>query len=401
VLLGVVTLAALLSGLNRVAAEWRDTITGSLLIAVAIVNEFALRRAARLAIRQSRSSAQDASPHRRLVHPGDASMRRIIGILTICGLMVGCGSTSTPSGRPRVGFIPKLVGIPYFNACKRGAEEAAAEVGLDLVYNGPTETDVNKQIDLVRQWTASGEFDVICIACNEPDQIAPALRDAQRRGIPVITYDADTQPDARSFFVNQGTYDDVAREMVDSLAEQLSPPGEGVVGILTSSRQAPNQAEWAKRIRAYVAEKYPKLRLLEEAEHGEDRDRGITVAKAMIGANPDLKGIIGLTSVAVPAAAEAVRQSGKKGQIRVGGVSTPQDMRDYVKDGTVTEFVLWNPIDLGYLTVHVAHRQLKGEMPRTGTIRAGRLGEIKVRDGEVLLGKPMRFHKDNIDQFDF
>ncbi len=332
---------------------------------------------------------------------GNLFMRTWIGILALSGSLVGCGSTSNPTGRPKIGFIPKLVGIPYFNACKRGAEEAAALLGLELVYNGPTETDVNKQIDLVRQWTASGEFQVICIACNEPDQIAPALREAQRRGIPVITYDADTQADARSFFVNQGTYDDVAREMVDSLADQLTPRGEGLVGILTSSRQAPNQAQWARRIREYVTEKYPQMRLLEEAEHGEDRDRGITVAKAMIGAHPDLKGIIGLTSVSVPAAAEAVRQFGKKGQIRVGGVSTPKDMRDYVKDGTVSEFVLWNPIDLGYLTVHVAHRQLSGQMPRHGRISVGRLGEIEVREGEVLLGKPMRFHKDNIDSFDF
>ena len=140
---------------------------------------------------------------------------------------------------------------------------------------------------------------------------------------------------------------------------------------------------------------------MQEAEHGEDRDKGITVAKAMIQANPDLKGIIGLTSVAVPAAAEAVRQGGKKGQIKVGGVSTPKDMRDYVMDGTVAEFILWNPIDLGYLTVYVADLERKGQMPKDGKFKAGRLGEISVRDGEVLLGEPMRFHKENIDKFDF
>jgi rhamnose transport system substrate-binding protein len=327
-------------------------------------------------------------------------MKRLFVILAGLMFVVGCNS-SKPSGKPKMGFMPKLVGIPYFNACKRGAEEAAKELGIDLVYNGPTETDVNKQIDLIKQWTASGEFDSICVACNEPNQIANALRDARNRGLHIITYDADSEPDARSYFVNQGTYDAVANAMVDSMAEQLSPKGEGKLGILTSSRQAPNQAQWAKRIKAYVAAKYPKMQLLDEAEHGEDRDKGITVAKAMIGANPDLKGIIGLTSVAVPAAAEAVRQAGKKGQIKVGGVSTPQDMRDYVKDGTVTEFVLWNPIDLGYLTVYVADLQRKGQMPKSGKFKAGRLGEITVKDGEVLLGEPMRFNKDNVDKFDF
>jgi ABC-type sugar transport system substrate-binding protein len=326
-------------------------------------------------------------------------MKRLILILVGLSFIAGCNTAKT--GKPKMGFMPKLVGIPYFNACKRGAEEAAKELGIDLVYNGPTDTDVNKQIDIIKQWSASGEYDTICVACNEPDQIANALRDARKRGLHVVTYDADSQPDARAFFVNQGTYDAVAKAMVDSMAEQLSPKGEGKVGILTSSRRAPNQAEWAKRIKAYVAEKYPKMQLLEEAEHGEDRDKGITVAKAMIGANPDLKGIIGLTSVAVPAAAESVRQSGKKGQIKVTGVSTPQDMRDYVKDGTVAEFVLWNPIDLGYLTVYCADLERKSQMPKQGTFKAGRLGEITVKDGEVLLGEPMRFNKDNVDKFDF
>ena len=138
-----------------------------------------------------------------------------------------------------------------------------------------------------------------------------------------------------------------------------------------------------------------------EQEHGEDREKGISKAKALIQANPDLKGIIGLTSVAVPAAAEAVRQEDKKGKIKVTGVSTPKDMRDYVKDGTVNSVILWNPVDLGYLTVHVAYLLHQGKMPETGTIQAGRLGTITVKDREVLLGKPIRFTKDNIDNYDF
>jgi ABC-type sugar transport system substrate-binding protein len=314
----------------------------------------------------------------------------------------GCASRSGP--RPvKIAFMPKLIGIPYFNACQRGAEEAAKELNIELLYNGPTETDVTKQIGMIEQWTASGEIDALCVACNDPDQIARALQKARNKKLVVITYDADSKPEARDFFVNMATYDSVARMMVDSMARQLTPKGTGEVGILTSSVQAPNQSEWAKRIKAYVAEKYPNMKLLQETEHGENRDLGITKARALIQANPNLKGIIGLTSVAVPAAAEAVRQEKKQRDldIKVTGVSTPRDMRDYVKDGTVQEFILWNPIDLGYLTVHVAELKRKGEMPENGAIKAGRLGEIKVKDREVLLGEPMRFDKDNVDKFDF
>jgi ABC-type sugar transport system substrate-binding protein len=297
--------------------------------------------------------------------------------------------------------MPKLVGIPYFNACERGAKEAAEQLGIKLVYNGPSKADANQQIDLLNQWINSGEYDCIAIACNDPDLLAPSLKEARQKGILVITYDADAQPDARQFFVNQATYEDVARAMVDAMAEELEPKGTGKVGILTSSIQAPNQSQWASRMKAYVRQQYPQIELLRETQHGEDRDLGISMAKDLIQATPDLKGIIGLTSVAVPAAAEAVRQEGKRGQIKVTGVSTPKDMRDYVHDGTVKTVVLWNPVDLGYLTIFVADLLRKGQVPEDGKIQAGRLGAITVRDREVLLGKPLLFNQKNIGDYDF
>ena len=327
-------------------------------------------------------------------------------------LLLGCGKSDDPHAGGsqkasfKIGFMPKLVGIPYFNACRRGAEEAATDLGIPLRYDGPTKADAQQQIELLEQWVNSGEFQAIVVACNDPDLVAPILGDAQAKGILVITYDADTRPESRKYFVNMATYEDVAQAMVDEMADQLEPKGEGKVGILTSSIQAPNQSEWAKRMKAYVKDKYPKMELLPETQHGEDRDQGIIKAKALIAGTPDLKGIIGLTSVAVPAAAEAVRQEAnqgrlQKGQIKVTGVSTPKDMRDYVKDGTVKAFFLWKPVDLGYLAVQVAYLEHSGKMGDNRTIEAGRLSNISVKNREVLLGKPMRFTPENIDQFDF
>jgi ABC-type sugar transport system substrate-binding protein len=328
-------------------------------------------------------------------------MKRLLGILVLAALALALGCRGNAQRPFTVGFMPKLVGIPYFNACKKGALEAGQELGINVDYNGPTKADANQQIDLLNQWVASGNYDCLAVACNEPRLVAPPLRDARKSNLLVVTYDADTLPDARQFFVNMATYDDVAEAMVDAMADDLEPRGTGKVGILTSSIQAPNQSEWARRIKAYTAKKYPQMELLPEEEHGEDRDAGIRKAKALIQANRDLKGIIGLTSVAVPAAAEAVRQEGKQGRIKVTGVSTPKDMRDYVKDGTVNMVILWNPVDLGYLTVQVAYLLHQGKMPETGTITAGRLGTISVKDREVLLGKPLRFTRNNIDNYDF
>src|SRR5262249_40602492 len=153
---------------------------------------------------------------------------------------------------------------------------------------------------------------------------------------------------------------------------------------------------WADRMKAYAARQYPKLTLLPEEEHGEDRNLGITKAKAILKRNADLKGIIGLTSVAVPAAAEAVRQALEAGTLRpgrlkVGGVPTPKDRRDSVRAGPAKPSVLWTRGDLGSLPAHVARLEMQGKMPADGTIEAGRLGKITVTDREVLLGRPIRF----------
>jgi rhamnose transport system substrate-binding protein len=323
-------------------------------------------------------------------------MRRFLIVLMALLALVPSGCPGKPKGAFRIIFIPKLSNIPYFLACKKGAEEAAEKLGIDLVYTGPKEANIKEQIDMVHQYIASGDCDCLCIACNDPALIVPALKEAKKQGILVVTYDADAN-DGRDFFVNQATYDAVAEAMVDTLAQEIG--GAGKVGILTSSLTAPNQSEWARRIKDYVKRKYPKIVLLDEVTHGEDRELGVTKAKSLIDAEPELKGIIGLTSVAVPAAAEAVRQKGKKGQVKVTGVSTPKDMRDYVLDGTVSKFILWNPVDLGYLTVHVADRLRKKEMPENGTIEVDRLGKIQVRNREVLLGPPMAFTRETIDRY--
>jgi ABC-type sugar transport system substrate-binding protein len=325
-------------------------------------------------------------------------------MLSLLPLLPGCGRTAEQV--LKFLLVPKLTGIPYFQACKQGAEEAGKELGVQVDYDGPTSADADRQLDLLSQAAESGEYQALLVACNDPDRVSPALRRARDNNLLVVTFDADAR-EGRQFFVNQADYDAVAQEMVDVMAEQLGKAG-GEVGILTSYKTAPNQSEWAKRMYAYAARKYPHLRLLEETEHGEDRARGISKAQALIAAHPDLKGIIGLTSVAVPAAAEAVRQGVRQGQLKPGqiqvtGVSTPRDMRDYVEDGTVKEFVLWNPVDLGYLTVYVADLLRRGKMPAggTGSIHAGRLGEIQVRNYEVLLGRPMRFNRENVGKYDF
>jgi ABC-type sugar transport system substrate-binding protein len=298
-----------------------------------------------------------------------------------------------------MGMMPKLVGISYFNACRRGAEEAARELGVALNYDGPPVDRVELQSQMIDEWIALGH-DVIAVAPNDPEVIAPALRRAHDAGIVTLTWDADANPAAsgRARFVNQAPVVAVGNLLVDIMASAIG--GQGKTVIVTGSATAPNQNAWMAVMQQRIKEKYPGISLLETLVPEEDQNRARQMTRDVLSAHADLAGIWGITSVALPAVAEAVRQSGRSGKVYVTGLSLPATVKTYVHDGTVEKFVLWNPIDLGYLTVQVAHRLATGSLG-SGPLRFGRLGGIEATSTEVILGPPLLFEKHNVDQYDF
>jgi rhamnose transport system substrate-binding protein len=325
----------------------------------------------------------------------------LLGLVLTAGL-AGCGaSASDPRGAAsfKMGLMPKLVGISYFNASEKGAREAARELDVDLDYDGPPVDSAEEQVKMIDRWIAQG-FDAIAVAANDPELVAPALRRAKQAGITVLTWDADANPASslRETFVNQAPTDAIGATLVDILGEALH--GEGKAVIVTGSATSPNQNAWMQAMHARMKEKYPKLELLETLVSDEDQAKAYRLSRDVINAHADLKGIWAITSVSLPGAAKAVRDSGKAGQIFVTGLSLPNTMREYVEDGTIQKFVLWSPVDLGYLTVHVARLLREGKLNR-GEQTIGRLGGIQVGPGEVLLGPPKVFDRQNIGDFDF
>lgn len=329
----------------------------------------------------------------------------VLLFLTACGKkQTGTESPATPEQHTTltVAVMPKLKGIDYFNAVERGAREAAQELGnIDLTYDGPTEGKVDQQIPFIESWTLQ-KVDVIAVACNDPDAISPALKRARDKGVHVITYDADANPEksGREFFVNQATFEDIGRALVDEMAAQAGEDAK--VAIVSSSPTAPNQNAWIAVMKRYMAEKYPKMQIVTIQYPEEDQGRAFSMTQDILKTYPDVKGVFGLSSVAFPGAADAVRQAGKKGKVAVVGLSTPKSMKEFVKDGTVKTVILWNPVDLGYLTVYVAKAIAEGTLkPGVTQIEAGRLGKVKIEGDQVLLGPPMKFTAENIDQYDF
>jgi rhamnose transport system permease protein len=309
------------------------------------------------------------------------------------------GSTvSTPAHRIQVAMMPKAKGDPYFVSCRQGAEEAAKELGVDLLWDGPTDLDPAKQNEVVEAWITKG-VDVIAVSVENQAGISTVLRKAREKGIKVITWDADAEKNARDFLINQATPQGIGYTLTDETARIMGTKGE--FAIITASLSAANQNEWIKNIRARLAEKYPDLKLVAVQPSEGDRDRAFSETQTVLKVYPNVKVIMAIAAPAVPGAAEAVKQSGRT-DVKVTGLSLPNMNKPYVKDGVVESVVLWNTTDLGYLTVYAANALSKGELKLGDKeINAGRLGKIAVVDDEVRLGAPFIFNKENIDRFNF
>ena len=324
-----------------------------------------------------------------------------IGLAT---LSTGCSGPGPEQDVLRIGMLPKLVGIGYFNATQQGAEEAAAELKIRLTYDGPTEARTEDQIKIIDGWLAQG-YDVVAVAPNDPEAISQTLRRATDAGAIVVTWDTDANPEksGRTTFINQALNDKIGHALVDVMAEGILARGGDLSGpylIVSGTPTAANQNVWMELMRERIADKYPEMELLEPLMPAEDQQRAQQMTADALNAHTHLKGIWGITSVSLPAAAKAVSDAGKAGQVYVTGLSLPNKMREHVKAGTVEKFILWNPVDLGYLTVHIANRINKGTLV-PGITDIGRLKGIEVRQNEVILGEPMLFDAANIDDFDF
>ncbi len=306
---------------------------------------------------------------------------------------------SEDAGKLSVGFLLKSKGNQYFVTCEQGARAAAEELDIDLRVDGPISADPAKQNEIVENWITDG-LDVIVAACENKDSLSTALRKAQDAGIKVITYDADAQPDARSFFSNQATAQGIGEKLIDTSASLTD--GSGEFAIITGTLTSANLNEWIAAIKVRQAEKYPGMKLVDIRPCDDNKDKAQQEATNLLSAHPNLKAIVAVCSPGVPGAAEAVKQAGKTGAVKVVGLGLPSENRAYVKEGVTQAIILWNPEDLGYLAVHAGVALAKGNL--TGgseSFKAGKLGNLEIEGDSIILGTPFTFTKENIDNFDF
>jgi rhamnose transport system permease protein len=408
--LGLFAIAVLRNGLQLAAlpSELAGVLTGTLLLATMAVDR--LRRRAR--------PSPAVLPEEEVKNSQVAVLCATIiaGSLIVVGanawlvrsLRPGAGSPAAagpgaapgePGGRrPVVAMMPKAKGDPYFISCRAGAEEAAKELGVELIWDGPTGLDAARQNELVENWITR-KVDVIAVAVENRGGISSVLRKARERGIKVVTWDADAEPDARDYFVNQATPEGIANTLTDEAARLLD--GAGEFAIITGALSAANQNEWIAFIKKRLADKHPNLKLATIRPSDDDRDKAFGETQTIMRVYPNVKLVMAISAPAVPGAAEAVRQAGRK-DVNVIGLSLPNINKPYVHGGVVQAVVLWNTRDLGYLTVLASSLLAGGQVPPgASTIQAGRLGPITIRGTEIVLGAPLLMNKGNIDRYDF
>ena len=326
-------------------------------------------------------------------------------VLTGCADTGGSGGGSTEgsggSDNLAITFLPKSLGNPYFDTSSKGGEEAVKEIGGTFAEVGPAESGPDAQVSYINTATQQG-VGALVVSANDPKAICDALDEARSAGVKVVTFDSDTNPECRDLFVNQATADGIAKVQVDLIAEQIGDAGE--IAIVSSTANATNQNAWIDKMKELLAADHPNIQLVDVVYGDDDEQISFDKTAALLQSHPNLKGIVSPTTIGISAAARYLSTSDYKGKVALTGLGTPNQMREYVEDGTVTAFALWNPEDLGYLSAFAAAALIKGDI--TGkegdTFEAGKLGKYTVgKDATVLLGDPYVFNKDNIGDFDF
>src|SRR3954464_11606929 len=303
----------------------------------------------------------------------------------------------------KIAFLPKQINNPYFTTSDKGGEDAVTALKGSYKRVGPSDATASSQVSYINTLTTQKQ-DAIVISANDPNAVVPALQKARSQGIKVVTYDSDTDPAGRDLFINQAAAEDLGRSEVQLLAKQLGPEG-GQIAILSATPNATNQNTWIKFMKDELSKpEYSKIKLVKTAYGNDDDQKSFEETQGLLQAYPNLKGIISPTTVGIAAAARYLQGSKYKGKVKLTGLGTPNQLRDFVKDGTIEGFKLWDPGKLGYLAGYAAAALASGQITADAgqKFTAGDLGEKTVgKNGEIILGPPTVFDKNNIDDFDF
>src|SRR3954470_1639434 len=327
--------------------------------------------------------------------------------LTACGEGSGGSASSDSGGSGGSGgsdftlpFVPKLQGIPYFEAMNTGGQAACKDLGWTWLYQGPVEADPAAQADIVRSYIQQG-VDALIVAPNDPDSMAPLLKQAADAGIKVATSDTDAPDSVRQVFVSQASTEGTGQALTDALMDAMG--GKGKYAIVSCGQTAENLNSWIEVQKTYTAQKYPDAQIVDTVYAGEDQAAATQMATDLMNALPDLTGLVSECTSSAPGVAQAVRDAGRIGQVFTVGLGTPKSMLPYLTDGSSSASILWDVENLGYLTAWAGVQLSAGkDFQATNKVNSD-MTDVAYDDKTkvLLLGPPLRITKDNAGQYNY
>lgn len=306
----------------------------------------------------------------------------------------------------KIVYIGKNTGNPYFDSITGGFVDACASLGCEFEFVAPATAEATSQIPFIEAQIQRG-VNVIAIAPNSPDALNQVFDDARAKGILVLTVNGDitgneSHRDASILPVN---FDIVGRDQVEMVGSLIGYEGE--IAILSATTEAPDQNKWIVGMNETLASdaKYAKMKLVATVFGDDQPEKSTAEMEALLANFPNLRGVIAPTTVGIAAAAQVVQSRGIAETVKVTGLGLPSEMRDFVKDGTVTAFQLWSPYNEGWLAAHFAKGVLDGTVKNEvgGTFDVPNLGTITINADNMIntQAELTTFNAGNIDEFDF
>jgi rhamnose transport system substrate-binding protein len=325
----------------------------------------------------------------------------IFGMAALCMAALAVQAQEIKPGL-KIAFLPKQINNPYSVITGSGVTEGVKEFKGGGKMVGSSDAGASSQVSYINTLITQRQ-NAIVISANDPNAMLPYLKKAAAQGIKVVAVDSDVGVEGRAMFINQADSEGIGRSQVQLLAKLMG--GKGKFAILSATPNATNQNTWIKWMEAELKKpEYKDMQLVKVAYGNDDDQKSFVETQGLLQAYPDLKAIISPTTVGISAAARYLSTSPSKGKVIITGLGTPNQMREFIKNGTVQAFQLWNPKDLGYLAAYAAAQLASGNISgkQGETFSAGKLGKYTIGvNGEVILGLPTTFTTANIDEFNY
>ncbi len=326
-------------------------------------------------------------------------MTRRIKLIAAAALSVCLAAPALAADK--IALVVKSLGNGFFDAAHQGALEAAKELkDVEIIYTGPAKATAEGQIEIINSLVAQN-VKAIVISANDPDALVPSLKKAMARGIKVISFDSGVKKEGRLMQLNPSNSALIGEKLAKMTEQAIGKTGE--IAILSATAQATNQNIWIAEMKKVLAlPGYSGLKLVNVVYGDDQTDKSYREAQGLFKSYPNLKAIIAPTTVGIAAAAKAVQDEKRVGQIFVTGLGLPSEMAGHVKSGAVKSFAIWNPIDLGYSSIFAVNAFIKGTAKGVAgeKISLGRVGSTTLdKDLEGAMAEPFTYDAGNVEQF--